>query len=74
MHPQDKKILRLLISNEGRNLTTEEIIDYLYIDDESGGPLWAKSVVAVVICRIRKRLLPEYEIILGYTFYSLRHN
>lgn len=71
MCTQEKRILRLLINNEGRNLTTEEMVDYLYADDENGGPLTAKSVIGAVTSRIRKKLLPEYKIMLGCPFYSL---
>ncbi len=70
--PTQRRILRLLISHEGRNLTVKEVVDHIYSDDEDGGPLYAESVVSTLVYSIRRKLLPDYKITCC-SFYSFRN-
>ena len=70
--PQQKRLLRLLIGYEGRNLTLKEVVDHIYADREDGGPLNADGVIHSVAFQIRKYLLPEY-CIECHLFVNLRH-
>jgi len=40
-----------------RSVSYEELTDSLYGDREDGGPMNPKNVIAVTMCRLRKRIL-----------------
>ena len=50
------RVLDALVSGRNRFLSAEAIIDIIYADDATGGPDDAKNVVAVSICRLRRKL------------------
>ena len=60
--PLQKRLLRVLIDNQWRNLTRGELFDLLYVHQEDGGPLNERSLISTVLCEIRRRLTLEYKI------------
>lgn len=64
--PQERRILFFLAKRFGSRVPTTSLIDYLYADDQNGGPENAERVLRVVNCRLRKKLRPVGLTIRGY--------
>ena len=51
-------ISTLLAASPGEIVSAATLIDWLYGDDEKGGPEWAGSNIRVAIARLRRRGVP----------------
>lgn len=56
--PQQRRLVDCLVSRFGKYVPTAALVDALYFDDPSGGPLSAKRVVHVQTFHLRKTLEP----------------
>ena len=52
------KQYKILTGIRQRTRTLDELVEWVYGDDPNGGPVSAKNVIAVQICRLNERLAP----------------
>lgn len=53
---QQRSILEILMDAHPRRVRGDSIVDALYADDPNGGAEYARTVIAVQMHRLRKRL------------------
>jgi DNA-binding response OmpR family regulator len=57
--PAQRRILDRLAASFGSYVRTETLIEAIYFDDPTGGPLEARSVLKVHVSHLRKTIAPH---------------
>lgn len=60
--PQEGVLLRHLIDHYGERLRKDELVDAVFGHREDGGPISVRGNIRVLVCRLRKKLRPGWEI------------
>jgi DNA-binding response OmpR family regulator len=68
------RLLSLLASRPGRRFTLAEILDEVWGDDPSGGPLSASNGIGIRVYRLRKTGLNIVSHYGGYSYHAANEN